>query len=80
MLKVSKRDPTMIGGFTVINIMKRIQKQDETVKCKNQISKLFREPQKMKKKMWKSFKRPLMTNIPLKNIINIDLGSKCQTW
>ena len=48
MLKVSKRDPTMIGGFTVINIMKRIQKQDETVKCKNQISKLFREPQKIK--------------------------------
>ena len=40
----------MIGGFTVINIIKWIQKQDETVKCKNQISKLFRERQKMKKK------------------------------
>ena len=48
MLKVSKKDPTMIGGFTVINIIKWIQKQDETVKCKNQISKLFREPQKIK--------------------------------
>ena len=48
MLKVSKRDPAMIGEFTVINIIKWIQKQDETVKCKNQISKLFREPQKMK--------------------------------
>ena len=48
MLKVSKRDPAMIGGFTIINIIKRIQKQDETVKCKNQISKLFREPQKIK--------------------------------
>ena len=48
MLKVSKRDPAMIGEFTVINIIKWIQKQDETVKCKNQISKLFREPQKIK--------------------------------
>lgn len=31
----SKRDPTIIGEFTVINIIKRTQRQDKTSKCKN---------------------------------------------
>ena len=52
MFKVSKRDPKMIGGFTVINIIKRIQKQDETVKCKNQqiIQGTSKNKKKIKKK------------------------------